>query len=79
MNNKIFLCVSKEENNFECKEFKNFIEADKYFNNNYPISLNIKSTMVSSCSYIPEFLTKISLGRKLEKTFNEKIKSVIII
>jgi hypothetical protein len=47
----VFLCV-KENNkdNFKCKEFKDFLKADKHFNDNYN-AINYQSTMTPVCKF----------------------------
>ena len=74
MKSNVFLCVSKEKNNFECKMFQSFLEADKYLDDNYVLSeTNYKTSLIPVCAYMPEFLTKYVLERKINNTFRNKI------
>jgi hypothetical protein len=69
----VFLCVKTKLTLFECKKFKDFIEANDYFLNNYnkkdKNDINIISTMISVNKYIPIFLQKYILEYKLMKLF----------
>ena len=73
--NRIFLCVSNNyNNNFKCSEFESFKEADKKFKDLYINRYNLKSTMVSVPSYIPnlEYVNKQFLNYELYKIFNKQ-------
>ena len=65
MSNSVYLCVKENYscNNFNCYKFNNFIEADKYFNNN---SL---STMIPIYKYLPFFIQHFILDYKLKNLF----------
>ena len=59
MTNSVYLCVKNNinYNNFNCYKFNNFIEADKYFIENF--NNNSLSTMIPVYKYLPLFIQKI--------------------
>lgn len=69
----IFLCVRTKLTLFECKKFKDFMEANKYFINKYNKNdekdINIISTMIAVNKYFPLFIQKYILEYKLMKLF----------
>ena len=75
----VFLCRSgkKIRNNFQCMKFNDFIQADKYYEDNYLKNCKNcdKSTIISVCKYTPEFVKKWILNYKLKDLFwNDNIK-----
>lgn len=62
----IYLCTNNNYNKYKCKSFNNFIEANKYYNENYK---NNWSSMISINIFIPLFLHKYILQYKLAKLF----------
>jgi hypothetical protein len=73
MTNSVYLCV-KNNINFNCYKFNNFIEADKYFIENFNNN-NSLSTMISIYKYLPSFIQKFIIDYKLKNLF---VKSKII-
>ena len=75
MSNSVYLCVKQNinYNNFNCYKFNNFIEADKYFIENF--NNNSLSTMIPVYKYLPLFIQKIIIDYKLKNLF---VKSKII-
>ena len=75
MENSVYLCVKQNisYNNFNCYKFNNFIEADKYFIENF--NNNSLSTMIPVYKYLPLFIQKIIIDYKLKNLF---VKSKII-
>jgi len=75
MENSVYLCVKQNINcyNFNCYKFNNFIEADKYFIENF--NNNSLSTMIPVYKYLPLFIQKIIIDYKLKNLF---VKSKII-
>jgi len=71
----VVLCVKKKDSidTFVCHKFNTFIEADKYFNNNYVNEDVINSTMIPICKFMPNFLEKKVIQYKVSNIFN-KIK-----
>ncbi len=76
---KVFLCVSKDHVNFECKEFQSFLAADEYFEKKYPSKNDVKcSAMLTSCKFMPESLRMYNMNKKLERMFNPSFKTKIV-
>jgi hypothetical protein len=79
MTNSVYLCVKNKNNinynNFNCYKFNNFIEADKYFIENFNNNNNSLSTMISVYKYLPSFIQKFIIDYKLKNLF---VKSKII-
>jgi hypothetical protein len=79
-NDDVYLCICNKNNvNISCnyKEFKSFLEADKYYQEKYnDIDNKHISTMIST-KYIPQIFKKYYLNYKLSKLllkFDENIK-----
>jgi hypothetical protein len=68
----VFLCISNG-NKFECKQFENFIEADKYFRDhcNYGTEYSIKSTMIDRCKFYPDSFRQKTLKKELQLLFKD--------
>jgi hypothetical protein len=68
----VFLCVKeKNKNNFTCKEFVDYPEADKYFNDTYfNTGIGCQSTMLPVCKFMPEIVRRHVLQYKLANIFN---------
>jgi hypothetical protein len=64
----VFLCLAKD-NNFECKQFKDFIEADGYFTDH--CNYNVKSTMIDRCKFYPDSLRAKTLKKELTSLFKD--------
>lgn len=66
----VFLCV-KENNkhNMTCKEFNDFIKADKYFKDNHK-NTGCHSTMIPVCKFMPVIAKRQVLQYKLANIFN---------
>lgn len=81
LTSNVFLCVS-DGTKFECKQFKNFIEADNYFTDQ--LKYDVNSTMIDRCKFYPDPLREKTLKKELKwlfknvddvkivKEFNEK-------
>jgi len=72
LTSNVFLCVS-DETNFECKQFKNFIEADNYFTDN--MKYNVKSTMIDRCKFYPDSFREKTLKKELIWLFKADVKT----
>lgn len=70
MYSTLFLCV-KEKNKqmFSCKEFQSFVEAEKYFENNYE-NKNNQSAIIPVCKYIPNVLKRHVIQSKISSILN---------
>ena len=68
----VFLCINNNITNFDCYQFKSYIEADKYYSDNY--NNNINSTMLFIYNLWPLFIQKIILDYKLKNIFVNKIR-----
>jgi hypothetical protein len=68
MSNLVYLCVKQNNsyNNFNCYRFNNFIEADKYFIENF--NNNSLSTMIPIYKYLPLFIQHFILKKLFVKT-----------
>lgn len=69
----VLLCIS-EDNKFECKEFKDFIDADEYFKKF--CESNVKSTMIQQCKFYPDSFRKKTLKKKIDSLFGTEVKIV---
>jgi hypothetical protein len=69
MSTSVYLCVKQNYscNNFNCYRFNNFIEADKYFIENF--NNNSLSTMIPIYKYLPLFIQQFILDYKLKNLF----------
>ena len=66
----VYLCIKeKNNNNFKCKSFENFLEANKYFRENYKLSDVNESTLIPICNFNP--FKKYFLQYRLSKIFNK--------
>lgn len=84
MNEKVYLCVNSNNQNikseFQCKMFKDFLDADNYFYEN-PLFLSkkserIQSTIIDVPFYIPTIFHEKYLKYRLSNLFtNVKIDS----
>ena len=68
LTSNVFLCVA-QENKFECKQFKNFIEADEYFTDY--CKYGVKSTMIDRCKFYPDSLREKTLKKELTWLFKD--------
>ena len=79
VNDDVYLCIcNKNHVNISCnyKQFKSFLEANKYYTNKYNDDNNHISTMIST-KYIPQIFKKYYLNYKLTKLllrFDENFK-----
>ena len=72
--NNVYLCIKKDLVNFECQKFNSFIDADKFFMENYK-DVIIASTMISVFKYFPKFIHNFIVNYELKNLF---IKSKMI-
>ena len=69
MFSKVYLCVKNNTHNkFTCKEFNDFLEADKYFDDNYKNKV-VSSTMIPVCRFIPTIIKRPVLQYKLSNLY----------
>ena len=74
----VFLCVSKDSENFKCKEFNSFLEADDYYMNRFNYAIGYQRTMITSCKFIPSFMRTYQINKQLEKIFSSSFKTTIV-
>ena len=66
----VFLCVKeKNKHTFTCKEFTDYLEADKYFNDTYK-GTSCQSTMTPVCKIMPTIVKRHVLQYKLANLFS---------
>lgn len=72
----VFLCVANDGKNFQCKEFKSFLEADDYYTKNFyhRSSPSHRSTMITSCKFMPMPLRMYKINKKLENLFKPSFR-----
>lgn len=66
--NNVYLCVKEDLVNFKCQKFNDFIEADKFFMENYK-DVIIASTMISVFKYFPKFIQNFIVNYELKNLF----------
>jgi hypothetical protein len=71
----VFLCLAKD-NKFECKQFKDFIEADTYFTDK--CVYDVKSTMIDRCKFYPDSFREKTLKNNLDYLFGMKSEVKIV-
>ena len=83
----IYLCYRfNKYQEFKCKKFRNYEEADKYFHDNIKVNkvdnMNnkessntdlIQSTMFPVCKFMPQFMKNMNIQTKLSKHFTKMI------
>ena len=72
--NDVYLCIQKTPfQNFKCRKFNSFIEADMYYIHEYDQSKKYeRSTLMPINKYTPNILRKSILNYKLRNLFWEK-------
>lgn len=69
MDNRVYLCIQNKSNiDFNCKLFRDFLEADLYFENKYNNHF-INATMININYFIPIKLDKYILDYKIKNMF----------
>jgi len=77
----VFLCLSNDGKNFECKQFKSFLEAEEYYERNcntLPYQhVNHKATMIPMCKLMPTKLQEYFINRQLEQMYDPFFRTKI--
>ena len=67
-NDRIYLCYKQNSGYFECKLFKSFVEADRFFDNNINDAF-CDSTILSISKYSPVLFDKYILKNRIQNMF----------
>jgi hypothetical protein len=71
----IYLCVSKDKKQFTCEYFNSFWIADRYYNE--LLSKDYKySTILTTCSFVPNFFKYKIFDYKLNKLFGQGTSNI---
>ena len=69
----IYLCVSKDKKKFTCEYFNSFWTAELYYNE--LLSKDYKySTILTTCSFVPNYFKYKIFDYKLNKLFQTNIE-----